>query len=155
MLNTIGRKLGFGFGLVLLLMVASVTVAYIKVDELVNKAIPVDATCNVLTAELGRSLIALRGFINRGGQQFKTDRTVAWTHVDEAVETLNELRTAMSRADQSTFQRVSNSLTTLRKAQDEVERLTESSADATKPDIGEKPLAQQMHEALTAIIEKK
>ena len=98
-----GRKLGFGFGLVLLLMVGSVTVAWFKVDELVNKAVPANVTCNVLTPELEESLIALRGFVYRGGEEFKTDRTTAWTNVDEAVESLNELQAAMSLSTSRRF----------------------------------------------------
>jgi PAS domain S-box-containing protein len=61
----------------------------------------------------------------------------------------------MSSEDQLTFQRIGTSLRTLRRAQDEVERLTEASVDATQRDDGEQPLARRMHEALTAIIDEE
>ncbi len=155
MLNSIAKQLGFGFGLVLLFMAGSAAVAYFTIDDLVSKAIPVDATCNELTAQLENSLAALRSFINRGGQRFKSDRDTAWKNIDAAVGTLNELRSAMSEADQQTFGRVGRDLTTLRKDQDEVQRLADAGRIAKDPAKDESPLAQQMHEALSAMIDEE
>ena len=168
---TIGRKIGFGFGLILLLMVLSTVIGQIKVSELnVVQQRVTDLRYPTLLA--GRDMInginhflaALRGYMILGGDKeksmfFKQDRANAWKELDDSLALFYDF--SKSWTDQENLEALDNMASELvgfRKAQQEIEDIahTNKNVPATNILITEAaPRAKKMLANLGAIINEE
>lgn len=154
LLNTIGRKLAFGFGLVLILMAISATVAFVKVNDLVNRAIPVDINCTRLNDQIERSLSAVPAYAILGGARFKAEHIAARAEIESAMRELEYLSgIALSTADQSTFQQTRSEVNSLLDTQDGVLTVGQRN-EAIGPSL-EKAMIPRMQTALSAMIDEE
>lgn len=165
---TIGKKLGLGFGAVLLLMAISASVAYFKiadanqsVHKVVDEAFPTITACNEMLNGLNHSAAALRGYIILGNdpklaESFKNDRQLAWSRLDDAMKTLvGKYRNATDLDDQKNFGIVQSQLELLRKDQQEVERLAQDKENIPAYELLTTqaiPQAEKVMVAMTAMI---
>ena len=135
---TIGRKLGIGFGAVLLLMVASATIVYFSVarmkasaDKVVDHAFPSVAACDQMLSSLNHSVAALRGYIILGddakqAEKFQQDRSMAWKNIDEALGELTRFYATTSESeDRRQFKIVQDNIEPLRVIQQNVEDIAQ------------------------------
>lgn len=156
---TIGKKLAWSFGVVLALMAVSSLTTYFMINQLTRKAIPLTSQCDELIINVERSLSALRGYVILGDSDFKSERTKAWTRIDEATESLTELRsTAMNRQAQSLWDQVASELGTMRIAQQQVENDAYSDDNIPAKKLLEEkasPAAKKMLASLTDMIDEE
>ena len=94
---TITRKLAFGFGVPVALMVLSGLFVASRLTSLVDKAIPVTAACDELIIGINQSLAELRGYTILGAdpqkaESFRQQRRNAWLRIDTAVLQLREVQ---------------------------------------------------------------
>ena len=95
---TMGKKLGMGFGSIILLMIVSTVIGQMKVTELGNVQnrvtglrFPTVVTGRDMINGINHSLAALRGYMILGGEsataaeKFKADRAKAWQGIDDAL----------------------------------------------------------------------
>lgn len=75
---TIGKKLGLGFGIVIVLMIVMATVAYVKVrkmsntvTDVVDEAFPTKTTCERLRNGVTQQIASLRGYLILGADPVK------------------------------------------------------------------------------------
>ncbi len=117
---SLGKKLGFGFGTVLLILVMLVIFIEYKLttqeslqDRIVELRVPTNIAGHDLVNGINYSLAALRGYMILGEDTFKNQRLDAWKEIDrnlaimtemskkwtvpKNVETLNELKGVMER----------------------------------------------------------
>ncbi len=166
---TIGRKLGLGFGAVLLLMAASATVVYLSVaqmnasaDNVVDHAFPTVTACDRMLNGLNHSVAALRGYIILGddpkqAEKFKHDRSVAWKNIDEAIGELTRFFANTSDVeDRRQFKIVQDNIESLRSSQQSVEDIAqhEDNIPSYKMLLTEAaPAEKHMLEVSTALID--
>ncbi|MCA9122094.1 MAG: PAS domain S-box protein [Planctomycetaceae bacterium] len=153
-LNSIGRKLALGFGAVLLLMAASAVLAFVKLNDLVSRAIPVDVNCVRLNDQIEKTLAAVPAYVVLGGERFRREYLESRAEIDLAMSELQALSgVAMSRDDQALFKQTQAAVESLRRGQD---RLAPAPNDAV---IGEgitrESLVTQMQSSLTAMIDEE
>jgi methyl-accepting chemotaxis protein len=136
---TIGKKLGLGFGAVLLLMVLTAAIVYWaiaimnrKVDAVVDQAFPSIAACDRMLNALNHSIASLRGMLLLGDDPkhadfFRGDRRSAWTQIDTALGELIRLYAGTTDAeDIRNFDIVRTTVESLRQAQQKVEDLAQN-----------------------------
>lgn len=89
---TIGKKLGFGFGLMIALNAMSSIVIYNKVkdvnavqEQVVELRTPTAVTGVELRNGINHSLAALRGYMILGTDKWKIERTKAWESLDQSI----------------------------------------------------------------------
>ena len=82
---TIGKKVGLGFGLITLILMAVVllTIQQVRTMETVNKRVvelrmPTAHASLMMLNGINHSLASLRGWILLGDKKFKTERSIAW-----------------------------------------------------------------------------
>lgn len=100
---TIGKKLACGFGVVILLMVATATIAYVKVAEMnrnvaevVDEVFPTIGACDRLMNGVNQTAAALRGYIilnadPQQAEQLKASRADGWIVIDRELQNLLQL----------------------------------------------------------------
>ncbi|MEZ6242347.1 MAG: methyl-accepting chemotaxis protein [Phycisphaerales bacterium] len=110
---TIGRKLGFGFGLIIILMVASAGVAYYKLadidrsaQEISENAVPATMACDRMLIDLNRSLSTVRGFLLFGDEDaqaavFRSNYEESWQEVNRQRAQLAQLVDDNADSDQA------------------------------------------------------
>jgi len=117
---SLGKKLGFGFGAVLIIFVMLVVFIEYKLttqeslqDRIVELRVPTNIAVHDLVNGINYSLAALRGYMILGKDSFKDQRQDAWKEIDrnlaimtemskswtvpKNIETLKELKITMER----------------------------------------------------------
>ncbi len=168
---TIGKKLGLSFGVILLLMVGSAVVTYLKVQEMgniqdrvVDLRFPTVRTGDSLLNGINRSLAALRGYMILGSDPtkatlFKNDRRAAWESIDSAIADFERFAknwTVPANVDR--LNKMKAEIEQFRVAQQEVENIshTDDNVPAFKLLLTDAaPRAGKILKALTAIINEE
>ena len=82
---TIGKKVGFGFGFMTLILMGVVllTIQKVRTMETITKRVvelrtPTAHASLMMLNGINHSLASLRGWIIRGAQKFQTERSIAW-----------------------------------------------------------------------------
>ena len=82
---TIGKKVGLGFGVITLILMAVVllTIQQVRTMEIVNKRVvelrmPTAHASLMMLNGINHSLASLRGWILLGDKKFKKERYIAW-----------------------------------------------------------------------------
>lgn len=168
---TIGKKLGFGFGVLILLMIVSSAITYSKLKEVdevqtrvVDQRFPTVLAGDQLLNGLNHSLAALRGYIILGSDPekaefFKNDRAAAWKDITEALESLHRfsknwtVKTNLDRLEQlkaelEQFRLVQQQVEDIAQTDDNVPAYTTLLTEAA-------PRAAGMIKALTAVIDEE
>lgn len=98
---SIGKKLGLGFGLVIILGLVSATIALVNlnrmnraVENVVDEAVPTVRACDHLLSAVNESSTALRGYMMLGedpkaARSFKTARAEAWRNIEDSMSDLD------------------------------------------------------------------
>ncbi|WP_407334406.1 methyl-accepting chemotaxis protein [Enterovibrio sp. 27052020O] len=130
---TIGKRLALGFGLVLAILVAAVTLSSARLtevqdveQELVNSTFSATLASNQLVAEVNKSLAILRGYLVLGDPEFKLQRQAVWESINQQLAVLD----ANTDNDHQQIKDYKEKLATLRaslaqyrSAQDDAERI--------------------------------
>ena len=161
---TITRKLAFGFGVPVALMVLSGLFVASRLTSLVVKAIPVTAACDELIIGINQSLAELRGYTILGAdpqkaESFRQQRRNAWLRIDTAVLQLREVQSnGVESAATKQLAAIDSQLRALRSSQDEVERLAHTATNIPANQLLQleaTPLAEGMLANLTAMIDEE
>jgi methyl-accepting chemotaxis protein len=168
---TIGKKLGFSFGVILALMVGSAAVTYrasLKVrhmqDRVIDLRVPTVRAGDELLNGLNHSLAALRGYIILGddpakGAFFKKDRQTAWDGIDHALGQMQEFSKSWTvPANVERLEALTAEVARFRVAQQEVEDIAQSPGNIPSYEVlltEAAPRAGQMLAAITAIIDEE
>jgi methyl-accepting chemotaxis protein len=126
---TLGKKLGFGFGIVLALMLLSAGVSYIKSQEIKNvesgillSRVPTLDHCRLVQDDLDYSGSKARHVILAGNEPARRDDAQkrfnsAWDRIDTEIVKLDELAPAMLRENRDRYNQIKESLPGVRAAQ--------------------------------------
>lgn len=168
---TIGMKLAFGVGLIVVLVAVGSVVVYDAMSraqraasDTAEKAFPTDVACKELRAALNNSLSALRGYMSLGGDldevaAFKGERTRAWTQIDDAMSQLATLSKEWVRAeDRQDLMAIRQAAAAFRAAQDRIEQVAQRSDNNRGYHImttDASPKAQRMLDIVTAMISEE
>lgn len=94
---TIGKRLALGFGLLLAILVAAVTLSNHQLaelqrteDMLVSRTLPSTLAASELVSEINRSLAILRGYLVLGNRNLVTERQAVWQQIDKQIARLQE-----------------------------------------------------------------
>jgi methyl-accepting chemotaxis protein len=168
---TIGKKLSFGFGIVIMLMIVNAVVGRIKVDELsvVQHRLTDLRTPTVLAGRdmlngINASLAALRGYMILGddskkAELFISQRRDAWQGIDSAEARFNIF--AVNWTDPSNVEALNTiklDLGEFRKAQQEIENIAHTNENIPAFNIlitQAAPTAGEVLEKITLIIEEE
>jgi methyl-accepting chemotaxis protein len=96
---TIGKKVGFGFGVITLILMGVVllTIQQVKSMEVTTKRVvqlrtPTAHASLMMLNGINHSLASLRGWIILGDQKFKTERSVAWKNqINPSLQMMHQL----------------------------------------------------------------
>lgn len=165
---TIGKKLAIGFGVMILLMVATAAIAYFKVAEMnrniaevTEEAYPTIGACDRLMNGLNQTAAALRGYIilNSDPEQaeaLKASRAEAWRVIDQELHELVRLAKDRNGAeDDQDIDRLVSTVAQVRTAQESVEEIahTEQNVPAQRLLSTEvASVAEKMLSALEAML---
>ncbi len=168
---TIGKKLGFSFGAILMLMIGSSVVTYrasLKVsqvqDRVINLRVPTVRAGDELLNGMNHSLAALRGYIILGadpakGEFFKKDRQTAWEGIDSALGQMQAFSKNWTvPANVERLQALTDEVEQFRVAQQEVEDIAQSPENIPSYSVllnEAAPRAGKMLTAVTAIIDEE
>lgn len=166
-----GKKLGIGFGLIIVLMVLSTVIGQIKVTELNNvQARVTDLRFPTMVAGrdmingINHSLAALRGYMILGGDEkkaklFKDDRAKAWQELDDALARFDKFsKNWTDPKNVAALQKMKTELVAFRKAQQEIETISHTNENVPAVHLlvtQAAPRAGKMMTALGAIIDKE
>lgn len=161
---TIGKKLGMGFALILVLMVLSAWIAYWRIKDMehstttvVEESFPNVSACLSIQNSLNRSLAALRGYMILGDDKtaaarFKKQRSEAWTAIDTEMQRLEQFYKGTGTPEERRhFSIVQSTLPELRKAQQEIEDVAQSDNNIVAHQILTEQAAPKSQEVLQAI----
>lgn len=136
---TIGKKLGLGFGAVIILMVIGAIVAYINLmhmraiqDRMVQVRMPTAVASEQMNTAINRSLASLRGYIILGsdpviGDRMRSERAEAWKQIDETSRHLDELSTTWtSQQNVERLRNIREQLDVFRTVQQEIEDIAQT-----------------------------
>ncbi len=106
---TIGKKLGFGFGLMILLNAVTGVIIYSKVSQVnavqqrvVDTRTPTAITGVQIRNGINHSLAALRGYMILGSDKWITDRAQAWESLDQNIATMQQFSQSWTNQDNIT-----------------------------------------------------
>ncbi|MDV6030915.1 MAG: methyl-accepting chemotaxis protein [Phycisphaera sp. RhM] len=166
---SIAKKLGIGFGAVIILMIASAAIAYYNlgivarsIASVTDEAVPATRSCDRLASAVHESLAALRGYLILGddpqdAQIYKSQRKAAWQKIDLQLLQLTDFVHQWNDQQASEcLSAVEKMLREFRDAQQRVEAIahTDDNVPAMSLLISDFiPLAADMTECLTALID--
>lgn len=137
---TIGKKLAFGFGVVISLTVAIATIAYVKVAEMhrdiaevTDEAFPTIGACDRLMSGLNQTAAALRGYIILSddpqlAEELKASRAEGWRTIDQELQ--NVIRLARNRDREADNAEITNLVAVV----DEIRAAQQSVEDIAHPE---------------------
>jgi methyl-accepting chemotaxis protein len=167
---TIGKKLGIGFAIVMLLMTFSAGVAYVSirsmnsgVSTLTESSYPAVRSCNELTIGIGQSLAALRGNLILGedpqrSREFKEDRRQAWQMIDASMASLERYLADWPETDRRRVEAIRAQLSDLREVQRQVDETAHTIDNIPSHRVltsEAMPRATQIVDALSVIIDEE
>jgi methyl-accepting chemotaxis protein len=168
---TIGKKLGLGFGVLVMLIVASSTVTYIKVSQLreiesrvVNLRYPTVIAGREMVNGVNHSLAGLRGYMILGGDPamaaaFKKDRAAGWNEIEGALGQMESFAVNWTDpANIAYLKQVKKEVKGFSQAQQEVEDISHTDENIPSFNIlltEAAPRAGKMLAAVTAIIDEE
>ncbi|WP_051563701.1 methyl-accepting chemotaxis protein [Enterovibrio calviensis] len=130
---TIGKRLTLGFGLIIAILVTAVSLSNQRLAdvniverELVGSTFPATLASNQLVAEVNRSLAILRGYVVLGNEEFLSKRQTTWENIDKQLLVLNRsISSSHVSSDDyiAKIERLKESLSLYRAAQDDIERI--------------------------------
>ncbi|MEZ8141985.1 MULTISPECIES: methyl-accepting chemotaxis protein [Enterovibrio] len=130
---TIGKRLALGFGLVLAILVAAVTLSSTRLtdvqhveQELVGSTFSASLASHQLVAEVNKSLAILRGYLVLGNPEFKEERQAVWESIDKQLKVLDseiESEHQQMNGYKEKLATLTESLRQYRAAQDDAERI--------------------------------
>ncbi|CZF80757.1 Methyl-accepting chemotaxis protein I [Grimontia celer] len=140
---TIGKRLAFGFGLILAILVTAVVISNDRLRdlqklelELVNSTFPSTLAASELVGEINKSLAILRGYLVLGDEELITQRQDVWENIDNQMVVLkeNQLNNQHIVGYAEKLSALDVSLKQYRSAQDEAEQVahTEDEQPAMK-----------------------
>ncbi|MFT5716565.1 MAG: methyl-accepting chemotaxis protein [Oleiphilaceae bacterium] len=168
---TIGKKLSFGFGIVIILMIINAIVGRMKVDELTvvqhhitDLRMPTLLAGRDMLSGINASLAALRGYMILGGEARKADlfisqRRDAWQGIDSAEASFSTF--AENWTDPSNVEALNTiklELVEFRKAQQEIESISHTNENIPAFNLlitQAAPKAGKILEKITLIIEEE
>jgi methyl-accepting chemotaxis protein len=168
---TIGKKLGFGFGTILLLMVGSAINTYHSStrirqvqDRVIDLRIPTVRAGDEMLNGMNHSLAALRGYIILGAdpakaELFKNDRQAAWDGIDHALKQMQAFSKNWTvPANIERLQALTDEVSLFRIAQQEVEDIAQAPGNIPAFAVlldEAAPRAGKMLTSITAIIDEE
>lgn len=168
---TLGRKLSFGFGVVILLMLVTSVVSYMQLNKLheieqrvTTLRFPTIVSGRDLLNGINSSLAALRGYMILGedisqGGKMKASRNVAWEEIDQALSQFNGYSKNWTvPANINKLQEMKSLIEEFRQAQNEVEDVSHTSKNIPAYTIllnEAAPRAAKTLAAVTAIINEE
>ncbi|MDD1795098.1 methyl-accepting chemotaxis protein [Enterovibrio sp. ZSDZ42] len=130
---TIGKRLVLGFGLIMTILVAAVSLSNQRLAdvnilerELVDKTFPATLASNQLVAEVNRSLAILRGYVVLGDDEFLSKRQTTWENIEEQLVVLSQaISSSHINNDKymAKIETLKDNLRLYRAAQDDIERI--------------------------------
>lgn len=168
---TIGRKLGIGFGLVILLMVINTIIGSVKMGELttvqnrvIDLRVPTLMAGRDMINGMNHSLAALRGYMILGGDEkkakiFHADRVKAWENLDKAMAQFTDF--SKNWTDPKNIEILNNirkDLVDFRQAQEEIEAISHTNENTPALNLlitDAAPRAGKMLAALGALIDEE
>ncbi len=163
---TIGKKLGAGFGLMIVLIALVATAVFYKVREVnvvqqrvLELRAPTAVTGIELRNGINHSLAALRGYMILGTQRWKDERADAWESLDENIAKMQEFSTNWTNPKNiESLNEFIDVMEEFRIAQKKVEDIAHSPAEQPALVIlfdEAAPRASVMLTAITAMIEEE
>lgn len=168
---TIGMKLAFGVGVIVVLMAISSVVVYNAMAQVeqaasdtAEKAFPTEVACKELRAALNNSLSALQGYMSVGADPdeaatLKGERAKAWTQIDDALGQLAALSKEWTRAeDRQDLMTIRQAASAFRATQNRIEQIAQRSDNNRGYHImltDAAPKSQRMLDLVTAIINEE
>ena len=151
---TIGRKLGLGFGAVLMLMGISALFVLGRINHLVDGAIPLDKACYDLKEHIDDALAASHGHAIVGGAAFLEQYEAADKEILRVKANLEALtETAMDDEERRYFRGVASEVAALEEAANRLRASTQAGDKDGTPEIAEgASYAERMLNALTEMI---
>ncbi len=130
----ISKKLMAGFGLIVLLIIITVTMTYNGIKNtgdvnarVINLRMPTVLASTEMTNGINHSLAALRGWMILGKDKFKNDRQEAWKEIDDAFNKMNHFSKNWTNPKNITrLNEIKESLIRFKKAQQEIEDISGS-----------------------------
>ncbi|MGH1484687.1 MAG: methyl-accepting chemotaxis protein [Cellvibrionaceae bacterium] len=161
----IAKKLAFGFGVVLTLMVVIVVVNFYAANRIATVEnhlseilVPFVESELELKSDVNESLAALRGYMILGGDKFKNQREFVWKDIGEKVAILDGKMQYFDETTNADFNEIKSLLTDFEMAQNKVETTahTKDELPATKILLEDAaPRASKVLQAVTAIINEE
>ncbi len=159
----VGKKIGGGFTIMAVIMVATVTIAYSRIDssQVINTRVfelrtPTILASNHMLNGINHSLAALRGYMILGAEKFKKGRKVAWDEINDSYARMTRFsRNWTNPANVEKLEAMGGVLKEFAKAQHEIEAIsgTINNTPATKILVQQAaPSAKVMVTEITNII---
>lgn len=166
-----GKKLGFGFGVIIVLMILSTMIGQFKINELntvqgrvTDLRFPTMIAGRDMINGVNHSLAALRGYMILGGEEskaklFKGDRAKAWQELDDALARFDKFSKNWTVPENvAALEKMKSELIAFRKAQQEIETISHTNENVPAINLlitEAAPRAGKMMSALSAIIDKE
>jgi methyl-accepting chemotaxis protein len=103
---TIGKKLYFGFGMLIVLMVVVVSSVYVKTQDVnsiqtrvIETRMPTVIAGTELQNGINHSLAALRGYMILDSDKWKVERAAAWENIDRNIVKMQSLASEWSQQE--------------------------------------------------------
>ncbi|MDH5528210.1 MAG: methyl-accepting chemotaxis protein [Nitrospirota bacterium] len=137
----IGRKIGFGFGMVALILAVTVIAATVRIqstqditDRVINLRQPTVLTSTRLLNGINESLAGLRGYMLLHNDKFKNDRADGWKKIDASMRELDALSQNWTNPENvRRLEEITRRMATFRDAQEQIENIawTDENTPAT------------------------
>jgi methyl-accepting chemotaxis protein len=160
---SIAKKLGLGFGAIMIVMVVSAIITSVNlrsmnhnVTKMLDEATPAVRACDRLMSATNQSLAALRGYLILGddpkdAKSYKADRADAWRDIDAAFSDLDRYAQRWDEEkDRRNVAQIKHLLDELRNAQQKIEDVAH-----TKRNIKSDAAMRSEVEPRIAIVRKK
>ena len=163
---TVGKKLGAGFGTMILLLVMVSAIVQYKVnavnvlqDQVIELRQPTAAVGASLLNGINQSLAALRGYMILGKDAFKTERAQVWQRIESDLQSMTEFSQNWTvPANVERLKQLKSILAEFKTAQQSVEDVAHSPQE--QPALGilfneAAPVAADMLAAITTMINEE
>ncbi len=161
----IAKKLTFGFGIILSLMVVIVIVNFIAAQriatiehEISRVLVPVVEAELELKSDVNESLAALRGYMILGDNKFKIQRENAWIDIDNMISTIDKNLQSFDEDVNNKYNEIKALLSEFKAAQEKVEATAHSKSALPASQIlltEAEPRASKILQAVTNIINEE
>jgi methyl-accepting chemotaxis protein len=132
---TIGKKVGFGFGLITLILMGVVllTIKQVKTMEIITKRVvelrtPTAHASLMMLNGINHSLASLRGWIILGDPKFHMERSIAWKEqINPSLQQMHRLAPNWTDAENKTrLQSIEEEINNFKKVQQKIEDIAQT-----------------------------